>query len=177
MFNSPALWPKERTPSRSPTGAGRRRRAELLLEFAEHASGVRSPRACRKTADELAPFCGRGHRITEALRVERPLIEQAFFVLRILPLRRLIVLERFARISRKPKGIPKISAHVGIIDPLGNGSFVVRDRFAPLTVVVIPVAQFYWRCVWRQCSGAGVRRDRWRARRCRWRRVLVRPEP
>ena len=95
--------------------------------------------AGRKTADEFFADRDRTDRIVHYLDKETDLVEQAVFMLGILPLRDPILLERFLRLPGKPERVPKVGPHIGVIASLRDRFLILPDRFGPLLMIVSQV--------------------------------------
>ena len=58
-------------------------------------------------------------------------------MLRILPLRDRILLERLLRLPREPERVPQIGPHIRVIPSLRDASRSCPDRFRPLLMIVV----------------------------------------
>ena len=67
---------------------------------------------------------------------EADLIEQAVLVLRVLPLRNRVLLQRFLSLPGETEGVPKVRPHIGVIATFCDRVLILANRIRPLLVIV-----------------------------------------
>jgi hypothetical protein len=95
------------------------------FEFANQLSGGLLAWALRKARYERTRGRFRAFIVVQHFGKECCLVEETILVLRILPLRRLVLFECFLRLAEETEAIAKIGPHVGIVVSERNGLLVV----------------------------------------------------